>query len=157
MTPRYSERLVDHFLNPRNAGLMREPDGVGEDEFGDCGDLARFFLRVRDGHAAEIIAHNFRNGYEVAVDSFGNAFLSDNDEDDGNRFCRFVHVMEGGRFIKTGDKSLALELEARGYDWVAAEFKGKSRVQQHKMVYDAIGERMGGVLHALALTTAAKD
>jgi stress-induced morphogen len=34
-------------------------------------------------------------------------------------------------------------------------FKGKSRVQQHQMVYDALGGRMGGVLHALALTTAA--
>jgi Fe-S cluster assembly ATP-binding protein len=31
----------------------------------------------------------------------------------------YVHVMEGGRIIRTGDKSLALELEARGYDWVA--------------------------------------
>ena len=30
-------------------------------------------------------------------------------------------------------------------------FKGKSRVQQHQMVYDALGGRMGGVLHALAL------
>jgi stress-induced morphogen len=38
---------------------------------------------------------------------------------------------------------------------VAAEFKGKSRVQQHQMVYEALGGRMGGVLHALALTTAA--
>jgi len=38
----------------------------------------------------------------------------------------YVHVMEGGRIIKTGDKSLALELEARGYDWVATEFKGKA-------------------------------
>ena len=38
----------------------------------------------------------------------------------------YVHVMEGGRIIKTGDKSLALELEARGYDWVADEFKGKA-------------------------------
>ena len=38
---------------------------------------------------------------------------------------------------------------------VAAEFKGKSRLQQHKMVYDALEGRMGGVLHALALTTAA--
>jgi stress-induced morphogen len=37
---------------------------------------------------------------------------------------------------------------------VANEFKGKSRVQQHKMVYDALEGRMGGVLHALALTTA---
>ena len=33
-------------------------------------------------------------------------------------------------------------------------FKGKSRVAQHQMVYDALGGRMGGELHALALTTA---
>ncbi len=40
---------------------------------------------------------------------------------------------------------------------LAREFKGKSRVQQHQMVYAALEGRMGGVLHALALTTAAKD
>jgi len=38
---------------------------------------------------------------------------------------------------------------------VAAEFRGKTRVQQHQMVYEALGGRMGGALHALALTTAA--
>jgi stress-induced morphogen len=37
---------------------------------------------------------------------------------------------------------------------VASEFAGKTRVQQHKMVYDALEGRMGGTLHALALTTA---
>ena len=37
---------------------------------------------------------------------------------------------------------------------VSKDFKGKTRVQQHQMVYDALGGRMGGVLHALALTTA---
>lgn len=40
---------------------------------------------------------------------------------------------------------------------LSAAFKGKSRVQQHQMVYDALGGRMGGVLHALALTTGPKD
>ncbi len=40
---------------------------------------------------------------------------------------------------------------------VSAAFKGKSRVQQHQMVYDALQGRMGGVLHALSLQTAAKD
>ena len=40
---------------------------------------------------------------------------------------------------------------------VAPQFAGKSRVQQHKMVYDALGGRMGGVLHALQLTTAAPN
>jgi stress-induced morphogen len=38
---------------------------------------------------------------------------------------------------------------------VTTAFKGKTRVAQHQMVYDALGGRMGGVLHALALTTAA--
>jgi stress-induced morphogen len=37
---------------------------------------------------------------------------------------------------------------------VTAAFTGKSRVQQHQAVYDALGGRMGGVLHALKLTTA---
>lgn len=37
---------------------------------------------------------------------------------------------------------------------VSATFKGKTRVAQHKLVYDALEGRMGGVLHALALTTA---
>jgi len=34
----------------------------------------------------------------------------------------FVHVMYDGRIVKSGDKSLALELEAKGYDWVKKEF-----------------------------------
>jgi stress-induced morphogen len=39
----------------------------------------------------------------------------------------------------------------------SSAFKGKSRVQQHQMIYDALGGRMGGVLHALSLQTVAKD
>ena len=40
---------------------------------------------------------------------------------------------------------------------VAEAFRGKSRVQQHQMIYDALGGRMGGQLHALQLTTAVPD
>ena len=40
---------------------------------------------------------------------------------------------------------------------IAPAFRGKTRVQQHQMVYQALGGRMGGQLHALALTTAAPD
>ena len=39
----------------------------------------------------------------------------------------------------------------------SSAFKGKTRVQQHKLVYDALQGRMGGVLHALQLQTRAKD
>lgn len=49
------------------------------------------------------------------------------------------------------------DLAGDGDHWaahvVSKEFTGKSRVQQHQMVYQALQGRMGGVLHALALTT----
>ncbi|MBY0227931.1 MAG: c-type cytochrome [Gemmataceae bacterium] len=50
-----------------------------------------------DGTKLELMAHNFRNNYEVAVDSFGTMFLSDND-DDGNMQTRICHVIPGGNY-----------------------------------------------------------
>lgn len=50
-----------------------------------------------NGSDFEVLAHNFRNNYETAVDSFGTLWQSDND-DDGNRSVRINYVMEGGNF-----------------------------------------------------------
>ena len=66
---RYSATLIEHFLNPRNSGLMQEPDGTGQDEFDGCGDLARMFLRVRDGRAAEVRFQSYGCGPTIAAAS----------------------------------------------------------------------------------------
>jgi NifU-like protein involved in Fe-S cluster formation len=66
---RYSPTLIEHFLNPRNAGLMREPDGVGEDGYDGCGDLARFFLRVAEGRAREVRFQAYGCGPTIAAAS----------------------------------------------------------------------------------------
>jgi len=66
---RYSTVLVDHFLNPRNTGLMRDPDGVGDDEYEGCGDLARFYLLVRDGHVADVRFQTYGCGPTIAAAS----------------------------------------------------------------------------------------
>ncbi|MFN4258492.1 MAG: PVC-type heme-binding CxxCH protein [Gemmataceae bacterium] len=50
-----------------------------------------------DGSEFEVLAHNFRNNYEVTVDSFGTLWQSDND-DDGNRGVRINYVMEFGNY-----------------------------------------------------------
>lgn len=73
---RYSPTLVDHFLRPRNAGLMQRPDGVGEDEYAGCGDLARFFLRVRDGRAAELRFQTYGCGPTIAAASLASELLA---------------------------------------------------------------------------------
>lgn len=55
-------------------------------------------LRVdRDGTNFEVIADRQRNNYETSLNSFGNIFTSDND-DDGNRGCRVIWVMDGGTY-----------------------------------------------------------
>jgi putative membrane-bound dehydrogenase-like protein len=51
----------------------------------------------QDGTGLTVMAHNFRNPYEVAVDAFGDMWTFDND-DDGNQCCRATWVMEGGNY-----------------------------------------------------------
>lgn len=50
-----------------------------------------------DGSEVEVLGHNFRNNYEVAIDAYGTLWQSDND-DDGNRGVRINFVMEGGNY-----------------------------------------------------------
>jgi nitrogen fixation NifU-like protein len=66
---RYSPTLVDHFLNPRNAGMMRQPDAVGAGEYTGCGDLARVFLRVRDERVVEARFQAYGCGPTIAAAS----------------------------------------------------------------------------------------
>ncbi|HYG77620.1 MAG TPA: PVC-type heme-binding CxxCH protein [Planctomycetota bacterium] len=54
-----------------------------------------------DGSDFEVLGHNFRNNFETTVDSFGNVWQSDND-DDGNQGVRLNYVMEGGDFGYSG-------------------------------------------------------
>jgi nitrogen fixation NifU-like protein len=65
----YSPVLIDHFRNPRNAGIMRSPDGVGAGEYKECMDLVRFHLRVRDGHVVEARFQAYGCGPTIAAAS----------------------------------------------------------------------------------------
>ncbi|MEZ6046060.1 MAG: PQQ-dependent sugar dehydrogenase [Planctomycetaceae bacterium] len=65
-----------------------------------------------DGSEFEVLGHNFRNNYEVTVDSFGTLWQSDND-DDGNQGVRINYVMEHGNFGYRDEKTGAGWREAR--------------------------------------------
>ena len=65
----YSPALIEHFRNPRNAGMMRDPDGVGEGEYKDCMDLVRFHLRVTRGRVVEARFQAYGCGPTIAAAS----------------------------------------------------------------------------------------
>ena len=66
---RYSDTLIEHFRHPRNAGMMRDPDGVGESEYAECMDLARVFLRVREGRIEDVRFQTYGCGPTIATSS----------------------------------------------------------------------------------------
>ena len=65
----YSATLLEHFRAPRNVGMMRNADAVGESEDSSCGDLARFYLRVLDGRIAEARFQTYGCGPSIAASS----------------------------------------------------------------------------------------
>jgi nitrogen fixation NifU-like protein len=72
---RYSATLIDHFRNPRNAGMMRDPDGVGEAEYKECMDLARVYLRVQEGRVVEARFQTYGCGPTIAASSAGTELI----------------------------------------------------------------------------------
>jgi len=96
-------RLYFNYGNTGNA--VHDRDGAPvTDRFGNVVDASGkpyrqgMVFRCRpDGSDFEVLGHNFRNNYEVAVDSFGSLWQSDND-DDGNRGVRINWVMEFGNY-----------------------------------------------------------
>ena len=67
----YSDKLIDHFRHPRNVGMMRNADGVGEDEYGGCGDVVRFYLKVHAGAVSEVRFQTYGCGPTIAAASAG--------------------------------------------------------------------------------------
>lgn len=44
----YSEKVMDHFKNPRNLGEMENPDAIGEVGNAKCGDIMKIYLKIKD-------------------------------------------------------------------------------------------------------------
>ena len=74
---------------------------------------------------------------------------------DANEIARLIREAMPDATVTIRD--LAGDGDHYAAEVVAESFRGKSRVQQHQMVYEALKGRMGGALHALALQTSAPD
>lgn len=65
----YSEKVMEHFMNPRNQGEIENPDGVGEVGNPKCGDIMKIFLRVKDDRIEDVKFQTFGCGAAVASSS----------------------------------------------------------------------------------------
>jgi nitrogen fixation NifU-like protein len=65
----YTEKVMDHFTNPRNVGEIENADGVGLVGNPVCGDVMKLFIKVEDGKIADVKFKTFGCGAAIATSS----------------------------------------------------------------------------------------
>ncbi|MBI2934280.1 MAG: Fe-S cluster assembly scaffold protein NifU [Chloroflexi bacterium] len=65
----YSDKVMDHFMKPRNVGEIENADGVGEVGNPVCGDMMSFYIKVKDNRLEDVKFKTFGCGAAIAVSS----------------------------------------------------------------------------------------
>ena len=71
----YSDKVMDHFRNPRNMGKMEDADGVGEVGNAKCGDSMRTYIKVTDGVIKDVSFITFGCGSAIATSSMATEMI----------------------------------------------------------------------------------
>ena len=71
----YSEKVMDHFRNPRNLGKMDDADGIGEVGNAKCGDIMRMYIKVEDGVITDCKFNTFGCGSAIATSSMATELI----------------------------------------------------------------------------------
>lgn len=71
----YSEKVMDHFRNPRNVGEMADADGIGEVGNAKCGDIMRMYIKVKDDIITDVKFMTFGCGSAIATSSMATELI----------------------------------------------------------------------------------
>lgn len=69
MEQQYSEKVMDHFLHPRNVGEIQDADGIGNVGNPVCGDIMRLYIKVEDGKITDVKFKTFGCGAAISTSS----------------------------------------------------------------------------------------
>ena len=71
----YSEKVMDHFQNPRNVGKIDDADGIGEVGNAKCGDIMRMYIKVKDNIITDVKFNTFGCGSAIATSSIATEMI----------------------------------------------------------------------------------
>lgn len=78
----YSERVMDHFMNPRNVGKIDDADGVGEVGNAKCGDIMKIYIKVDNNIITDVKFNTFGCGSAIASSSMATEMIKGKSLDD---------------------------------------------------------------------------
>ena len=71
----YSEKVMDHFRNPRNVGVIEDADGIGEVGNVKCGDIMKMYLKIEDEIIKDVKFETFGCGSAIASSSMATEMI----------------------------------------------------------------------------------
>ena len=71
----YSEKVMDHFMNPRNVGVIENADGVGEIGNAKCGDIMKIYLKIENDIIQDVKFETFGCGSAIASSSMATEMI----------------------------------------------------------------------------------
>ena len=71
----YSEKVMDHFMNPRNVGVLENADGVGEVGNAKCGDIMKMYLKIEDEVITDVKFETFGCASAIASSSMATELI----------------------------------------------------------------------------------
>ena len=71
----YSEKVIDHFANPRNVGEIENADGIGEVGNSKCGDIMKMYIKVDDNTITDVKFKTFGCGAAIATSSMATELI----------------------------------------------------------------------------------
>ncbi|MBQ4600511.1 MAG: Fe-S cluster assembly scaffold protein NifU [Oscillospiraceae bacterium] len=71
----YSEKVMDHFTNPRNVGIIEDADGVGEVGNAKCGDIMKIYLKIENDIIVDVKFETFGCGSAIASSSMATEMI----------------------------------------------------------------------------------
>ena len=71
----YSEKVMDHFRNPRNVGVIEDANGIGEVGNAKCGDIMKMYLKIKDGVVEDVKFEAFGCGSAIASSSMATELI----------------------------------------------------------------------------------
>lgn len=71
----YSEKVMDHFRNPRNVGIIEDADGVGEVGNAQCGDIMKIYLKIEGDTIVDVKFETFGCGSAIASSSMATELI----------------------------------------------------------------------------------
>ena len=93
----YSEKVMDHFTNPRNVGEIPDADGVGEVGNEQCGDIMKIYLKIDGGIITDVKFKTFGCGAAIATSSMATELIKGKSVDDALKLTNkaVVEALDG--------------------------------------------------------------